>query len=87
MIRVVVCGGCGKMASLAATYILADHLLQLVGIIESSAHPACGKDWGETIGKGKTNIIVQDNLKMIIGQGDVVVDFTNPEASIAHLAV
>lgn len=87
MIRVVVCGGCGKMASLAATYILQDKLLQLVGIVESSAHPACGKDWGEAIGKGKTNIIVKDNLNHIIDQCDVVVDFTNPEASLAQLAV
>jgi 4-hydroxy-tetrahydrodipicolinate reductase len=87
MNRVVVCGGCGKMASLAATYIFEAPKLQLVGIVEAPVHPACGKDWGEALGKKKSNIIVEDNLEKVIEKCEVVVDFTNPEASLAHLAV
>jgi len=87
MNRVVVCGGCGKMASLAAAYIYDDPKLQLVGIVEAPTHPACGKDWGEALGKKRSNIIVEDNLEKVIENCEVVVDFTNPEASLANLAI
>lgn len=85
--RVIVCGGCGRMASLAATYVQNDPELALVGIIESPSHPYCGKDWGEVLGKGRTGISVKNDLEKIIDQCDVVVEFTIPEATLAHLAV
>ena len=87
MKRVVVCGGCGKMASIAATLINNDKSLQLIGIVESEAHPNCGRDWGEIMGKGKSGIIVGCDLVKIINQCDVVVDFTNPEASMVLLDI
>ncbi|HOR42316.1 MAG TPA: 4-hydroxy-tetrahydrodipicolinate reductase [Atribacterota bacterium] len=86
MIRVVVCGGCGKMASVAANYIENDQTLELVGIIESPSHPSCGKDWGVATGKPKSNVIVESDLTKVINCCDVVVDFTNPEATLNHLA-
>ncbi len=87
MKRVVVCGGCGKMASLAATYFYHDDSLELVGIIESPTHSAYGKDWGEIMGLGKSGILVDNRLENIINNCDVVVDFTNPEASMLNLAI
>lgn len=87
MNRVVVCGGCGKMASLVATYVQNNQKLELAGIIESPSHPSCGKDWGEAIGKQKTNIIVRDDLEKVVDGCEVVVDFTNPEATLAHLTI
>ncbi|MDD3656239.1 MAG: 4-hydroxy-tetrahydrodipicolinate reductase [Atribacterota bacterium] len=87
MNRIVVCGGCGKMASLAGSYIYDDQSLQLVGIIESPSHPACGKDWGEVMGKKKNNIMVESNLERVIDRSEAVVDFTNPEVSLTHLSI
>ncbi len=87
MNRVVVCGGCGKMASLAATYIYNDKSLQLVGIVESAQHSAYGKDWGKIIGIGETGILVDNKLENVINDCDVVVDFTNPEVSISNLSI
>lgn len=87
MNRVVVCGGCGKMASLAATYVNDDPALQLVAVVESPDHPACGKDWGEAIGLGKKNIPVYNKLEYIIENCDVVLDFTNPEVSMKNLTI
>lgn len=75
------------MASLVAAHVKDDHLLQLSGIITSPGHPACGKDWGEIAGIGKTDIFVGDRLENIIDNCDVVVDFTNPDASIENLAI
>jgi 4-hydroxy-tetrahydrodipicolinate reductase len=75
------------MASLVATHVKDDRLLELSGIITPPGHSACGKDWGEIVGIGKTGIVVEDRLENIIDKCDVVVDFTNPDASIKSLSI
>ena len=87
MKRVIICGGCGKMASMVAHHVYKDDKLQLVGIIESPNHSALGKDWGKVMGLGETNIKVEGDLEIIVDQCDVVVEFTNPEATLEHLAI
>ena len=85
MKRVIVCGGCGKMASTVALQILNEKDLQLVGIIEAPDCPSLGNDWGKVMGLGDKDIIVEPDLEASINQCDVVTDFTNPEATIEHL--
>lgn len=85
MIRVIVCGGCGKMGSIVARLIYQDKGLELAGIIESPAHPQRQKDWGMTVGLGDTGIIIQDDLENIIKDAEQVVEFTNPQVSLQHL--
>jgi len=87
MNRVIVCGGCGKMASLIARQIYNVQDLELVGIIESPKHPSVGEDWGIATGSGKTNVKIETELESIIYNCDVVVDFTNPEATMEHLKI
>ncbi len=87
MIKVIVCGGGGKMGSTIARLVHQDKEMQLVGIIESPAHPQKGKDWGILVGLGETGIIIQDDLEEIIQNADQVVEFTNPEASLKHLEI
>jgi len=87
MNNVIVCGGCGKMAGLIAKNIYHDDTLRLVGIVESSKHPAIGQDWGIETGIGKTDIKIIDDLDNIIEEADVVVDFTNPEATMKNLKI
>jgi len=85
MKRVIVCGGCGKMASTVALQIFHEKDLQLAGIIEAPDYPSLGNDWGKVMGLGDTDIIVESDLEASINQCDVVTDFTNPEATIEHL--
>ncbi len=85
MIKVVVCGGCGRMASKIAQLIYQDNKLKLMGIVESPTHPDIGKDWGMSVGLGKTRVIITDDLKGIIQKADQIVEFTNPQVSIQHL--
>ncbi len=87
MIRVIVCGGCGKMGSQVARLVYRDDNLKLVGIVESPTHPQKQKDWGITVGLGNTGIIVQDNLEKIVQDADQVVEFTNPQAALQHLEI
>lgn len=87
MIKVVVCGGCGRMASKIAQLIYQDNKLKLMGIVESPTHPDIGKDWGMSVGLGKTRVIITDDLKGIIQKADQIVEFTNPQVSIQHLEI
>lgn len=87
MIKVIVCGGCGKMGSKVAQLIYKNKDMELVGIIESPSHPGIGKDWGATVGLGETGIIIKDDLEEIIQNADQIVEFTNPKVSLQHLEI
>lgn len=87
MIKVVVCGGCGKMGSKVAQLIHQNKDMELVGIIESPSHPGKGKDWGMSVGLGKIRVIITDNLEEIIQKTNQIVEFTNPKESLQHLEV
>lgn len=87
MIKVVVCGGCGKMGSSIARLIHQNKNMRLTGIIESPTHPEISKDWGIAVGLGKTEIFIKDNLEEIIQETDQVVEFTNPEVSLKHCEI
>jgi len=87
MIKIVVCGGCGRMASKVTQLIYQDNKLKLIGIVESPTHPDIGKDWGTIAGQGKTGIMVVDDLEAIIQDADQIVEFTNPKVSLQHLKI
>ena len=87
MIKVIVCGGCGKMGSKVAQLIYQDKDMGLIGIIESPSHPDIGKDWGIAVGMGENGIIVKDNLEEIIQNSDQIVEFTSPQVAIQHLKI
>ena len=87
MIKVIVCGGCGKMGSKVAQLIYRNKDMELIGIIEFPSHPDIGKDWGTIAGQGKTGIMVVDDLEAIIQDADQIVEFTNPKVSLQHLEI
>ncbi len=87
MVKVIVCGGCGKMGSKVAQLIYQNKNMGLIGIIESPSHPDKGKNWGMSVGLGKTGVIITDNLEEIIQNTDQVVEFTNPKVSLQHLEI
>ena len=87
MVNLVVCGGCGKMGSKVAQLIYQNKDMELIGVIESPSHPDIGKDWGMSLGLGKTGIIIRDNLEEIIPVADQIVEFTNPQISLEHLGI
>jgi len=80
MVKVIVCGACGRMGRKIADILSQDEETQLVGAIEVKAHKALGT---EVIPKVK----VTDNLGKIIDKAEVVIDFTNPQASLENLEV
>lgn len=77
MTKVIVNGACGRMGQTVLKAVLDDKELELVGAVDIKG----GKDVGELLGIGKTNIIVGEDLQTVIKavKPDVMVDFTRPD--------
>ena len=84
MIKVIVTGAAGRMGREIADSVIAADGLELAGGTEHKGHPAIGtalpglKDGGPAI---------SGDLKEVIGDADVVIDFTAPSASLEHFNI
>jgi 4-hydroxy-tetrahydrodipicolinate reductase len=87
MINVIVAGAAGRIGSRLVALIKESTALQLAGAIEGKGHHALGQDAGETAGCGKTGVPITDNLSALLVRGEVVIDFSAPEATLNHLRV
>jgi len=87
MIKVIVTGAGGKMGGRIINMIDDADDIEVVGAIEAPGHPIIGRDVGHSLGLGRTGALVSDRLADCIDQADVVIDFTNHEASINYLKI
>ena len=83
-IKAVVVGAAGRMGGRIIHVIQETPSIGLFRAVERSDHPAIGWDIGEIIGLGRLGISLEGSLKK--PGGDVVIDFTNPQASLETLA-
>lgn len=84
MIRVIVCGIGGQMGQRLASLILQSQDLELAGATERPGHAAIGRDLGEVCGRSALGKTVSGDLQEIAKAAQVVIDFTAPEATLAH---
>ena len=59
----------------------------VTGAIEAKGHPAVGKRLGELIGIDGATLVITDDVRTAIQHGDVLIEFTNPEATMEHVRV
>jgi len=81
MVRAIVTGAAGRMGSLIIRAIQDAKGIELAGALEFSGHKALGQDAGLIAGVGALEIEITANLEKIINQGDLIIDFTTPEAT------
>ncbi len=82
-IKAVVIGAAGKMGSRIIHIVQETPSMRVHRAIERPDHPSIGKDIGEVIGLGKMNIPLEGELKG--KDGDVIINFTSPRASLESL--
>jgi 4-hydroxy-tetrahydrodipicolinate reductase len=87
MIKAIVTGAAGRMGGKIISLISKADCISVVGAIEAEKHPLIGRDVGHVSGLGETGIIVREKLTDCIDQADVVIDFTNHEASLNYLKI
>jgi len=89
MIRVAVCGACGRMGKLIVRQISKQKDMKLVAAIDAPSTPEVGKDAGELVGVGKleVNIVGADKLanELKRSRPDVLVDFTNAVVAVRNI--
>ena len=82
-IEAIVVGAAGKMGGRIIHILQETPSIQLYRAIERPDHPSIGGDIGEIIGLGKVGVLLEGELK---GKGgDVIINFTNPRASMESL--
>ncbi len=85
MINVIVAGAAGRMGCRLVALIRDSTILTLSGAIEGKGHRSLGCDAGETAGCGHAGIPITDDFVALLEKGEVVIDFSSPEATIHHL--
>src|SRR5262245_64931636 len=85
MIKVIVAGAAGRMGSRLVALIKESTALTLAGAIEGKGHQALGEDAGEVAGVGKIGLSITNDLPALLDGGEVVIDFSAPEATLEHL--
>ncbi|MGI9152763.1 MAG: 4-hydroxy-tetrahydrodipicolinate reductase, partial [Rubrivivax sp.] len=64
--------------------VLATGDLQLHGALDVASSPALGQDAGAFLGR-TTGVIIRADLDGALAGADVLIDFTRPEGTLAHL--
>ncbi|MEW5801337.1 MAG: 4-hydroxy-tetrahydrodipicolinate reductase [bacterium] len=81
MVKALVCGAAGRMGNLIIRAIQDSEGIELAGALERSGHASLGEDAGVIAGTGALGVRISDRWEEIIGQADVIVDFTSPEST------
>jgi len=91
MIRVAVCGACGRMGRLIVKQISKQSDMKLVAAIDAAGTPDEGEDAGKLVGVGKlgVEIIGSDKLAKVLknSKADVLIDFTTPSATVQNVKI
>ena len=82
-IKIIVAGAAGRMGRTILSLAYRDPEIQIAGAFERADNPAVGRDVGELIGMPSFNVPVHPDIRECIGLGNVVIDFTQPEA-VSH---
>ena len=81
----IVCGVGGRMGGAVVRAIEQARDLKLVAAIDRPGSARVGKDAGEVAGAGHLGIAISDGVGPYLTAKSVVIDFTNPEASLGFL--
>ena len=84
-IRVAIAGATGRMGQMLIEAVRASGDCQLAGALDRADSPALGQDAGAFAGWA-SGVPVQAALDAGLQNAQVLIDFTRPEATVAHLA-
>jgi 4-hydroxy-tetrahydrodipicolinate reductase len=83
-LRIAVAGSSGRMGRMLIEATLDQPDLALTGALDAPGSPTLGQDAGAALGR-HTGVTVTANLAEGLRGADVLIDFTRPEGTLAHL--
>ena len=87
MIKAGITGASGRMGRALIEAVQAAEEMNLGAAIVRSGSSMTGADAGELAGVGRLDVSMVDELEKVIDDIDVLIDFTQPEATLANLAI
>jgi 4-hydroxy-tetrahydrodipicolinate reductase len=82
---VIVCGVGGRMGGAVVRSIQQARGVRLVAALDRPGSARLGRDAGEISAAGHLDTPVTDNIEAFLEPSSVIIDFTNPEASLGYL--
>jgi len=84
-LRIAVAGASGRMGHMLIEAVRASSDLQLCGALDIPASPAIGQDASAFLG-ANSGVSLTSDLHTGLSDAQVLIDFTRPEGTMAHLA-
>ena len=84
--RVAVAGASGRMGRMLIEALRASDDMVLAGALDVAASPAIGSDATAFLGHA-SGVAITADLRTGLKDADVLIDFTRPEGTLAHLAL
>lgn len=84
--RIAVAGASGRMGRMLIEAVLASDDCTLAGALDVAGSPALGQDAGAPLG-AVTGVPIVADLRQGLANAQVLIDFTRPEGTLAHLQV
>jgi 4-hydroxy-tetrahydrodipicolinate reductase len=84
-VKIAIAGSSGRMGRMLIEAVLDTGDLQLHGALDVASSPALGQDAGALLGR-TTGVTIRADLDGALAGADVLIDFTRPEGTLAHLA-
>lgn len=84
-LRIAITGASGRMGRMLIEAVLAAPDCRLAGAIDQAGSTALGQDAGAALGQA-TGVAIGSDLAAGLAPAQVMIDFTRPEGTLAHLA-
>jgi 4-hydroxy-tetrahydrodipicolinate reductase len=84
-LRIAIAGASGRMGRMLIEAVLACDDLELSGALDQAGSPAIGSDAAAFLGR-PSGVAIGSDLNAGLAGADVLIDFTRPEGTLAHLA-
>ncbi len=87
-VRLIVSGCCGRMGQCVGTLALKDGAFAIGGALEAAGHDAIGRDYGTVLGQpAPLGVSVVPDARTAMREGDVVIEFSAPRATVTHVEI
>ena len=83
--NICIAGANGRMGRALIEAVLSAQDLTLTGALEQQGHPMLGRNPGDWVGQSCA-ITITDQVAEALSRNTVLIDFTRPEGTLAHLA-
>ena len=84
MVKLLITGVCGKMGSAILKLAVSDKDFQITGAVERKGHPMVGQPADRIVGGAPDNVTIVDDVSGVIDACDVIIDFTDPQATLEN---